>query len=145
VTRRGGPAGVHRHLHVTVGAVLEPHWHRQAGRHLPVHLALGGAGADRTPGRRVGEVLGRDGVQPLAASGQAESQHVEQQTAGHPQAAVHIMATVHARATGQAFPCESDARLLQVHPHDNQQVGGVLVAQPRQPARVADSGDGVMH
>ena len=37
-----------------VGAVLEPHRHAEAGGQLPVHLALGGAGADGSPRHEVG-------------------------------------------------------------------------------------------
>jgi len=140
-----GPAGVDRHLDVAVGAVLESDRHRQARGELTVDLALGGPRADRAPGHRVGDVLRRDRVQPLAADRQAEFDDVEQEPPGGTQAAVHVVAAVHVRVVDQALPPGHRARLLEVDAHHGQQVGPVLVAQGSQAAGVVERGGRVVH
>ena len=75
----GGAHGVHRHLRPAVGAVLEPDRHREPRAELAVDLALGRASADRAPADGVGDVLGDDRVQELAADRNAEREDVEQQ------------------------------------------------------------------
>ena len=78
---RRGAHRVDRNLDVAVGAVLKADRHREAGAELAVDLALGGAGADRPPGDRVGDVLRRDRVEELTADRQPEVEHLEQQLA----------------------------------------------------------------
>ena len=140
-----GPARVHRHLDVAVGAVLEPDRHRQARGELAVDLALGGPGADRAPGHRVRDVLRGDRVQPFAAHRQAECNDVQQEPPGGAQAAVHVMAAVHARVIDQALPAGHRARLLEVHPHHDQKVLLVALAGLPQAARVLQRRPGVVH
>ena len=137
--------GVHRHLHVPVGAVLEPDRHGQAGGKLPVDLALGGPGADRAPGHRVRDVLRGDRVEPFAAHRQAEFDDVQQEPPGDAQAAVHVVPAVHARVVDQALPAGHGARLLEVHPHHDEQVTVVAVADFPELARVLERGPGVVH
>ena len=134
------PARVHRHLDVAVGAVLEPDRHRQAGGELAVDLALRGPRADRAPGHRVRDVLRRDRVEPFAAHRQAEGDDVEQQPPGGAQAAMHVVAAVHAGVVDQALPAGHRPRFLEVHPHHDQQVAadwppGPPAGGPRTPAR----------
>src|SRR5205807_2415833 len=140
-----GPARVHRHLDVAVGTVLEPDRHGQAGGELAVHLALRGPRADRAPGHRVRDVLRRDRVEPFAADRQAKRDDVAQQLAGGAQAAVHVVAAVHARIVDQALPAGDRARLLEVHPHHDQQVGLVELAGFYEPAGVVERGRRVVH
>jgi hypothetical protein len=141
----GGPARVDRHLDVAVGAVLEPDRHRQARGELAVDLALGGPGADRTPGHGVRDVLRGDRVQPLAAHRQAQADDVEEQPPGGAQAAVHVVAAVHVRVVDQALPAGHGAWLLEVDAHHHQQVGPVLVAERGQAAGVVERGGRVVH
>ena len=68
---------VHRNLAVAARAVLEADRHAEAARQLAVHLALGGAGADGPPAHQVRDELRSDGIQELAARGQAALQHVQ--------------------------------------------------------------------
>jgi hypothetical protein len=145
VPGRRGPARVDRHLDVAVGAVLEPDRHRQAGGELAVDLALGGPGADRAPGHRVRDVLRGDRVQPFAAHRQAEVDDVDEQPPGGAQAAVHVVAAVHARVVDQALPAGHRARLLEVDPHHDQQVALMLVAEGGQAAGVVPCGGRVVH
>ena len=56
-----------------VGRVLEASGHGEGGGQLTVDLRLGGAGTDGTPGDEVGGVLRRDGIEELAASGEADA------------------------------------------------------------------------
>jgi hypothetical protein len=140
-----GPAGVHRHLDVSVGSVLEPDRHRQTGGKLAVDLAFRGPRADRAPGHGVRDVLRGDRVQPFAAHRQAERHDVQQQSARGPQAAVHVVAVVHARVVDQALPAGHRPRLLEVDPHHDQQIGLAAVGLRPQEARVFAGGPGIVH
>src|ERR1700722_5738038 len=71
----------------------------------------------RPPGPGVGDVVGGEGVEPLAADRQSRRHDVEQQPARGPQAAVDVVCAVHARVVDQALPPGHRARLLEVHPH----------------------------
>jgi hypothetical protein len=139
------PARVHRHLDVAVRPVLESDRHRQAGGELAVDLALGGPRTDRAPGHRVRDVLRRDRVEPFAAHRQAEGDDVEQQLPGGAQAAVHVVPAVHVRVVDQPLPAGHGPRLLEVHPHDDQQVGAAAVAEEEQTACVLERGPWVVH
>jgi hypothetical protein len=138
-------ARVHRHLDIAVGTVLEADRHRQAGGELAVDLALCGPRADRTPGHRVRDVLRRDRVQPLAAHRQAERRDGDQQPPGGAQAPMHVVAAVHVRVVDQALPAGHRARLLEVHPHHDQQVGLAPLAQRLQAAGVVQRGGRVVY
>jgi len=63
-----------------------------------------------------------DRVEPLAADRHAQRHDVQQQPPGHPQALVHIMAAVQAGVIDQPFPAGDGTRLLEVDPHDDEQV-----------------------
>ena len=108
-------------------------------------LALRGPRADRAPGHRVRDVLRRDRVEPFAAHRQADRDDVAQQLAGGAQAAVHVVAAVHARVVDQALPAGDRARLLEVHPHHDQQVGRVKLAGLYEPPGVVEGGRRVVH
>ena len=86
--------GVDGRGHAAVGAVFEADRHRQAGGHLPVGLALGGAGADSRPADQVGDVLGHDRIQQLSGRRQTHLGHVQQQFPGDAQARVDVVAAV---------------------------------------------------
>ena len=55
-------------LDIAAGPVLESNRHRKARRQIPMHLALGGARADRRPGHRVRNELRGDRVEKFATS-----------------------------------------------------------------------------
>jgi hypothetical protein len=129
VPGRRGTAGVHRHLNVAVGPVLEPDRHRKTGGELPVHLALRRPGPDGAPGHGVGDVLRRDRVEPLAAHRHAQAQDVDQQPARDAQPAVHVVAVIHCRVVDEALPPGHRARLLEVDAHHNKQVTAVNFTQ----------------
>ena len=88
------------------------------------------------PAHRVGDVLRRDRVQPLTAHRQAKSQYVEQQATRQPEPVMHVMPAVHARVVDQALPAGDRPRLLEIHPHPDEQFVGELVTQAGQAARV---------
>src|SRR5687768_12003708 len=67
-----GLDGVDRGAEGAGRRVLESDGHREATRHLPVSLRLGGARADGAPAGKVRDVLRSDGVEHLRGSGQAE-------------------------------------------------------------------------
>jgi hypothetical protein len=73
---------------------LKPTGTGQARRQLAVHLALGGARADRAPCHQVGDVLRGDHVEELATGRQAEPVDLAQQAARGAQAVVDAVAAV---------------------------------------------------
>ena len=85
--------GVGGDADVAVGAVLEADRRRQAAGQLAVHLAFGGARANRAPADQVADVLGRNHVQKLAAR-HAQAVDVDQQLARDAQAFVDAVAFV---------------------------------------------------
>ena len=130
----GGADGVHRHLNIAVGGVLEAHRTGQAGRQLPVGLAFGGARAYGAPGDQVGVVLGADEVQVLGAGGQAHIGQVQQQLPGHVQALVDLEGVVEVGVVDQPLPAHGGAGLFEIHPHHHEQVPGMLLrGLPQQP------------
>ena len=115
---------------------LKPTGARQARGQLAVHLALGGARADRAPADQVADVLRADHVEELAARRHAQAVDLHQQLARDAQALVDAVALVEVRVVDQALPADRGARLLEVHAHHDLQRVGVLLAQRLQPARV---------
>ena len=136
VRPRGGLDRVDGDLDVAVGAVLEAHRRAQARGQLAVHLAFGGARADRAPADQVADVLRADHVQELAARRHAQAVDLHQQLPRDAQALVDAVALVQVRVVDQALPAHGGARLLEVHAHHDFQRVGVLRAQRQQPARV---------
>ena len=65
----------------------------------------------------VGDVLGHDRVEELAADRQAEREHVEQQPARHAQPGVDVARPVEVRVVDHPLPPDRRARLLEVHAH----------------------------
>ena len=111
------------HLHVAGGGVLETDGARNAGDQLPVHLALGGARADGSPGHQAGDILRRNHVEKFGAGGHAHLGQVEQQVAGQPQAVVDLVGLVEMRVVDEPLPADGGARLLEVDAHHDAQVG----------------------
>ena len=82
-------------------------------------LALGGARANRAPADQVSNVLRRDHVQKLTASGHAQAVDVNEQLARHAQAFVDAVALVQVGVVDQALPANGGAWLFKVHAHHN--------------------------
>ena len=95
-----------------------------------------GARADGAPAHQVADELWRQQVQELGAHRQAQVQHVQQQPARHAQAFVDGEAAVQVRVVDVALPAHRGARLFEVHPHHQQQLGRVFVGQRFQVPRV---------
>ena len=136
----GGPAAVHGGLHAAIHGVLEPDRHRQPGCEVPVHRALRRPGPDRAPGHQVRQVPGQQRIQPLTASRQARAGDVEQELPGEPQPPRHVIPPVHSGVVDQPFPAVHRAGLVKVHPHHDEQVPRVPVAQRSKLARVIEGG-----
>jgi hypothetical protein len=133
-----GHDGIHRHLQVTIGAVLEADRHREPGGEFAVDLALGRAGADGGPGDEVGVILAERGVEELGADGQAGGVDVEQQPPGEAQALVDLEAAVEVRIVDQALPADGRAGFFKVDAHHHQQVAGEAVGHGLQMFRVIE-------
>ena len=69
---------VDRDLDIAVSGVFEANGTGEAGSEFPVSLALGCPGSNRTPGDKVGDVLGTDQVQVLCTTGDSHVTQVEQ-------------------------------------------------------------------
>ena len=117
-----GAARVDRDADRAIRRVLEAGRHGERGRKLAVHLRLGRARADRTPGDEVGGVLRGDGVEELAARGETHIRDIEQERARQAQALVDLEAAVHLGVVDEALPPDGRARLLEVDAHDDMQV-----------------------
>ena len=118
----GGPHRVDRDLHPAVGAILEPHRHRQARRQLTVNLAFRGARADGAPAHEVGDELGGDRVEELAARGQPELSEIEEKPPAPPEANVDRIASIQIGVVDEALPPDRRTRLLEIHAHDEPEV-----------------------
>jgi hypothetical protein len=131
-----GQDGVGGDLHAAVGAVLEADRAAQAGSELAMALALGRARADRAPGDQVGDELRAQQVEELGAGGQAQRGEVEQQLARALEPFVDREAAVEVRVVDVALPADRGARLLEVRPHDDEQVVLQRVRRRLQPLAV---------
>src|SRR5690606_21630165 len=112
-------------LYVTARAVLEADRRRKAGRQLTVRLTLRGAGSDRTPRHQIGVKLWRDEIEELRGTRQPTLVHVEEQATREAQAFVNPKTVVETRIVDEALPTHRSARLLEVDPHDDEQLASV--------------------
>ncbi len=141
----GGQHRIYRDLHIAVGAVLEPDRAGEAGRQFPVHLAFGGAGADRAPGHQVGDVLRRHHVQELAGGREAQGVDVDQHSPGEPQAVVDLETAVQPRIVDQPLPADRRARLLEIDPHEDFELAGMAAALLGQATGVVEGGSRIVN
>lgn len=70
--------GIQRDLDRAAGAVFKTHGHRQARGEFAVDLRLGGTRTDGPPSNQVREVLRRNRVKKLGASGQPNGGQIQQ-------------------------------------------------------------------
>ncbi len=110
-----------------------------------MHLAGGGAGTDCAVGDQVGVVLREDRVEELAADGQTEARHVEEQLAADAQTRVDVVRTVEVRVVEQTLPAQRRAGLLEVHAHHDVQVIAQFVGLRGELAGVVHRGGRVVH
>src|SRR5262249_33894883 len=87
-------------------------------------LSVVRAPPEAAPGARVGDVVGSNGAEPLAADRQPELENVEQEPASGSQPPVDVMRPVQARIVDETLPARDGPRFLEVHPHDDDQVPG---------------------
>ena len=127
---------VHRHGERAVGAVLEADRCGQAARHLAVGLRFGGAGADRSPGDELRQVLRHDRVERLGRRGDAVLGEVEQQLARLAQALLDVERVVHVGVVDQPLPADRGARLLEINAHEEQHRALDALGESAQPHRV---------
>ena len=103
-----------------------------------MHLALGGAGADRAPRDEIADVLRRDHVEELAACRHARLVDAHQQIARDAQPLVDAKAAVEIRIVDEPLPADRGARLLEVHAHHHFQLAGMAPALRGQLFRVGE-------
>ena len=137
--------GMNGRAHAAVGAVFEADRHRQAGGHLPVGLAFGGAGADRRPADQIGDVLGHDRIQQLRGRRQAHLGQVQQQFPGEAQTRIDVVAAIEMGVVDQPLPAHGGAGLLEIHPHHQLQLLAVALSDAGDGGGVFPGGGHVMH
>ena len=125
---------------IAIRAVFEADRGRQARGQLAVHLALGGARADGTPGNQVPQILGRNDVQKLAARGQAQAVDVDQQLARNTQALVDAETFVQVGVVDQTFPAHGRTGFFEIHAHHDLQRVRVALALRFEAGRVLQCG-----
>ena len=125
---------------IAIGPVLEAQGHGQTGCHLPVGLALGGAGSDRRPANQVGDVLGRNGIEELGCGRQTEVQDIAEKGAGEMKAASDVAGAIEMRIHDQSLPAHRCSRLFEIDPHDEKQVIGYFTSQTGQALSVFMTG-----
>src|SRR5688572_18066938 len=139
-----GEQCIDRDFDVAVGAVLEPHRCGEAGGKLAVHLAFGGARADRPPGHQVADVLRRDHIEELAARRHARLVDAHEKVARDAQALVDAEAAVEIGVVDQAFPAHRGARLLEIDPHEDFELARMLFPFLGKLLGIGESGHWVM-
>ena len=121
--------GVDRHLHVSVGAVLEADWHREARGQLAVDLAFDGARADCTPADELRVILAEGRVEKLGCDGHPPAGEIDHQLPREGQPPVDLEAAVEVGIVDQPLPADGCPRLLEIDPHHDEQVRGMLHRQ----------------
>ena len=101
-----------------------------------MRLRFRGARPDGAPGSEISNVLGRDRVQHLRGRGQAQIKYLAQKTPGKTQARGDVMRAVEVRVHDQPLPTHRGARLLEIHPHDHEQLPAEFPIQDRQPLSI---------
>ena len=87
---------------------------------------------------------GCDRIEELAAHRDPEGDDVEQERSGREQPVVDPEAPVQPRVVDEALPSDRRARLLEVGPHDDDQIVLVAIGQSGQPVGVLEPGLGVV-
>ena len=142
------PGRTHRidcNLEVSVGAVLEAHRTRKAGRELPVDLTLGGACADGAPAHQVCQVLRGENVEKLHSGGNSAVVEGDEQLARHAQSLVYVEAAVQVGIVDEALPADRGAWFLEVDPHHDEQIPVQFFGEAGQALTVLSRGDRVVN
>ena len=126
------------HLDAAIRAILETHRAAQARGQLSMALALGGARANGAPTHQVGYELRAQQIEKLRAHRQPQCQDIQQQQARHFQALVDGERAIQVRIVDIALPAHGRARLLEIHPHHDQQVIGKTIRLQLELARILD-------
>jgi hypothetical protein len=108
---------------ISVGSILESHRTRKTRRQLAMNLALGSARADGAPAHEISNVLRRDHIQIFDASRHSHFIQLDKQLASGSESFVDSKAAVEVRIIDQPLPADRRAGLLEVDPHDDQQIG----------------------
>ena len=117
----GGFDGVDGDGESAVGAVFEAEGHREAGCHLAVGLALGGAGANRGPTDEVGNVLRGDGVEEFGGGGDAEGDDFAEEAARLTEAFGDVAGAVEVGVHDEAFPANGGAGFFKINTHHDEE------------------------
>ena len=108
-------------------------------------LGLRRACADGTPGHEVGSVLGADGIEEFAASGEAELCDVDEEGASDAETFVDLEATVHVGVVDEPLPADSGAGLFEVDTHDNVEVATGFVGVCLELVGIFEGGFDIVH
>ncbi len=112
--------GLHRDLHVAVGAILDADGHRQARSQLAMHLALGSSRTDRAPAHEVGIKLTQCRVEEFRSGRQPHLRDIGEQLAREAKPLVDVIRTVEIRVVDEPLPTHDRPRLLEVDAHHDE-------------------------
>ena len=105
-----------------IRAVLVTDRHRQTRCHLPVGLALGGAGTDGRPADQISDVLRHDRVEQFSGCRHALPSQIQQQAPRPTQPGVDVVGAIEMGIIDQSLPTNRGAGFLEIHPHHNLQL-----------------------
>ncbi len=103
-----------------------------------MRLALGRARADGGPRDEIGEVLGDDRVEHFRRGRDTQIREAQEELASDPQSGADVVAPVEKRVVDEPLPADARPRLLEVHPHHEQEFGLVAFLQHEQALGVLD-------
>ena len=122
LNRIGGDANV------AVSAIFKADGRGQTRSQLAMDLTFSCACANCAPRNQIANVLRRNDIKKLTASGQTQAVDFNQQLARNTQAFVNAKGFIKVGVVDQALPANSRARFFKVNPHHNFQCASVLFA-----------------
>ena len=110
---------------------LKPTGHESPEASSPVSLAFGGARPDRAPADQVGDVRGLIRSRNSVPAGKSHVVDLQQQLRARFRPLL-MRKLVEVRVVDQSLPADRGARLLEIHPHHDQQIVFQLIAYREQ-------------
>jgi hypothetical protein len=139
-----GADSVNRDTKRTVCAVLETDGETETTGELTVKLALGGTRTDGTDREHIGKELRRNSIENLGGDGHTLASQVNEELTSKTQTLVDVEATIDIRVVDQTLPANSSTRLLEVRPHDDEELILVLLLCFQEQVTVLECGLGVV-
>ena len=124
---------------------LKPTGMERPGGEFAVDLALRRPGADGDPRGEIRDVLRQLRVEELAGGRQAQFRDIEQELPREAEALVDVIALVEVGVVDEALPADRRPRLLEIAPHDGDELVLVALRQRHEALGVLHRGLGVVN